>query len=405
MRHMRITTYTYPWDLARLGVEPTLRRMADDGVQTVDLAAAYHPIDALSPRNGVSLFSDGRGAVYFPARAERDGRIKPKLHSPSVCAVWPEAARHTATLGLGLNAWTVTLFQPWIRDAHPDTARVLPSGDASGSEVCPANEDVREYVATLCEDAVEQFGVGLVRLEGVMPNMYDLAWLRPRVLVDVPPFARTLLNLCFCKACTSKAAATGLDVERLRSVVNKAVDAEVNGGSAEAAAARAAELSADATLKAFAASHVQSAIDLVHAVRGRIGRRARISTNASTPYGGLLGAETEDGLMTQFIDAADQIAMHPANPNGNRRVVALKSRATPPRELSMLFARIKAPGPAGAAHPGEGGGSQMEQDLKETAARGVDEITLYTYGLLRDRDVSEFVAAVRGAFPAAAPAS
>jgi hypothetical protein len=39
------------------------------------------------------------------------------------------------------------------------------------------------------------------------------------------------------------------------------------------------------------------------------------------------------------------------------------------------------------------------------SSRGVDEITLYTYGLLRDRDVSEFVAAVRGAFPAAAPAS
>jgi hypothetical protein len=401
---VRITTYTYPWDLARLGVEATLRRMADDGVQAVDLAAAYHPIDALSPRNGVSLFSDGRGAVYFPARAERYGRIKPKLHSPSVCAAWPEAARHAATLGLGLNAWTVMLFQPWIRDAYPDCARVLPSGDASGSEVCPANPDVREYVATLCEDAVEQFGVGMVRLEGVMPHMYDLSWLRPRVLVDIPPFAKTLLNLCFCGACTGKAAAAGIDVERLRGVVNAAIDAQVNG-PAETAAARAAELSADPDLRAFAANHVQSAIDLVRGVRGRIGTRAKISTNASTPYGGLLGAEVEGGLLTQFIDAADQIAMHPANPHGNQRVVELNARAAPPRELSMLFARIKAPGPAGGAHVGDSPQAQMAKDLQETAARGADEITLYTYGLLRDRDVAEFVADVRAAFPAVTPAS
>jgi hypothetical protein len=401
---VRITTYTYPWDLARLGVEPTLRRMADDGIQAIDLAAAYHPIDALSPRNGVSLFSDGRGAVYFPARAERYGRIKPKLHSPSVCAAWPETARHAAALGLGLNAWTITLFQPWIRDAYPDCARVLPGGDPSGSDVCPANDDVRDYVATLCEDVAEQFGVGLVRLEGVMPQMYDLDWLRPRTLVEVPPLARTLLNLCFCSACTRKAAAAGLDVERLRCVVNETVDAEVNEGQTEASAGRAAELAADPELRAFAAGHVQSAIDLVHAVRGRLKGRARIATNAGTPYGGLLGVEAEDGLLTQFIDAADQIAMHPANPNGNRRVVDLNSRAAPPRELSMLFARIKAPGPAGAAQGGSGR-AQMEQDLQETAARGAAEITLYTYALLRDRDVSEFVADVRAAFPAAAAAS
>lgn len=403
---MRITTYAYPWDLARLGVEPTLKRMADDGIQAIDLAAAYHPIDALSPRKGARLFSDARGAVYFPARTERYGRIKPKLHSPSVCAAWPETARHATALGLELSAWTVTLFQPWIRDAYPDCARVLPGGDPSGSDVCAANEEVRDYVATLCEDVVEQFDVGLVRLEGVMPHMYDLDWLRPRVVVDVPPLSRTLLNLCFCSACTRKAAAAGLDVERLRCAVNDHIDAEVNEGSADASADRAAKLAADAELSAFAASHVRSAIDLVRAVRGRLDGRARISTNASTPYGGLVGAEEEDRLLTQFIDAADQIAMHPANPKGNRRVVDLNARAGPPREVSMLFARIKAPGAAGAAQASdESGRTQMARDLEEAALRGAAEITLYTYGLLRDRDVSEFVAGVREAFPGVGPAS
>ena len=48
------------------------------------------------------------------------------------------------TLGLGINAWTVVLYQPWIVDAYPDCARVLASGDPIGAGVCAANEDVRE---------------------------------------------------------------------------------------------------------------------------------------------------------------------------------------------------------------------------------------------------------------------
>ena len=101
-------------------------------------------------------------------------------------------------LGLAVNAWTVTLFQPWIIDAHPECARVLPGGDRSGSGVCPANEDVREYFAVLCDDIVDQFDVSMIRLEGIITRTYDFDWLRPRVVVSVPPVARELLAVCFC---------------------------------------------------------------------------------------------------------------------------------------------------------------------------------------------------------------
>jgi hypothetical protein len=37
--------------------------------------------------------------------------------------------------------------------------------------------------------------------------------------------------------------------------------------------------------------------------------------------------------------------------------------------------------------------------FQEAAELGVDEIALYNYALLRERDVPEFVAAVRRAFP------
>src|SRR5438552_2466081 len=190
---MRVTAYAYPWDLARLGVERVLGEMAAHGIAAVDLAATYHPIDALSPRGGHALFTSPRGAVHFPARLERYGRIQPSMSpDPEIRAVWPATARAAVSSGLGLNAWTVVLFQPWIADAYPDCARVLPSGDPIGSGVCPASEDVREYVAVLCADIAEQFGVETLRLEGIMPAAYDYGWLRPRVLVEVSLLARQL---------------------------------------------------------------------------------------------------------------------------------------------------------------------------------------------------------------------
>jgi hypothetical protein len=360
-----------------------LRQMADEGIEGIDLAASYHPIDSLSPRDGMQLFTNARGAVYFPARAERYGRIRPHTHSPEICAVWPEAAKHANKLGLALNAWVVTLYLPWIRDAYPDCARVLPSGDPSGSGVCPANDDVREFLSILCADLVDQCGVSLVRLESVMP-IFDFDWLRPRVLVNLPPLARALLNLCFCGACTRRATEAGLDVERLRRIVNDMVAAEISDGQAGAGPDRTAALAADAELRAFTVQHVEASIELVSAVAARLKGAARLSANAVTPFGAILGAALEDELLVRFVGETDQIALHPGNPDLNRRMARVAARATPPRELSVLVPYMR---------------NRNSAAFQEAADLGVQEIALYNYALLRERDVPEFIAALREAFP------
>jgi hypothetical protein len=322
-------------------------------------------------------------------------------HSAELCAVWPEAARHAKASGLALNAWTVTLFQPWIRDAHPDCARVLPGGDPGGSGVCPANEDVREYLTALCADVVDQFGVDLVRLEGVITHMFSLDWLRPRVLVELSPLARTLLNLCFCNTCTRRATAAGLDVGRLRSVVNGVIAAELQDGQAGTGADRAAALAANRELSAFVTLYVQSSIELVRAVSFRLKGSARISINASTPYALLLGAAAEEVLLAQFVDAAEQIAVHPGHGQGpaNQRIARLTASAAPPRELSMLFARVAIPGSSGPApRTPAADAEQLSKEFQEGAALGVREFTLYNYALLPEREVRDFVTAVRRAF-------
>ena len=390
---MRLTTYAYPWDLARLGVDRTLGEIAAYGFDAIDLAATYHPIDALSPRgDSVRSFSSARGAVHFPARAERYGRIRPSTSAPEVCAAWPRVAATASGLGLDVNAWTITLFQPWILDSHPECARVLPGGGASGSGVCPANDDVREYVATLCADMAEQFSLHTIRLEAPITQAYDFDWLRPRVLVGVSPLAASLLALCRCPACSRRAVDAGLDHPRLQQLADDAIRAELQEGVA-GNADRATTLAGDAELRALAAQQARAATELVRGViehvRAAMGPTApRFATSLSTPFGPLLDT-TEDALLTELAAEVDTVTVMPGPGRANDRVARLAGIATPAPAIDMLLAPAHA-----RTRPGE----QEPASFREAVELDVSELGLYNYGLLRDRDVRMFTDAFRACF-------
>src|SRR3954452_10026707 len=77
---MHVTVWTYPWDVARLGAATVVDDLRRQGADGIDLAATYHPISALSPRGDhVQGFFSPRGGVFFPARPERYGRIRPTV--------------------------------------------------------------------------------------------------------------------------------------------------------------------------------------------------------------------------------------------------------------------------------------------------------------------------------------
>ena len=399
---VRVTTYAYPWDLVRLGVERTLKELAAEGIEAIDLAATYHPIDALSPRDGaVRLFSSARGAVHFPARTERYGRIKPSLSTPEVCAVWPEVADRAPALGLAVNSWTVMLYQPWIVDAHPDCARVLPGGDPIGSGVCPANDDVRDYVATLCDDIVDQFEVSMLHLEGLASVSYDYGWLRPRVLIDVPPLARELLAICFCASCARGGAAAGIDVERVRRLANDTIALELDDGLAVTSGDRAANLAGDSEFRAFVVQHERASIALARSIVSRIdaSKVPRISSTVWSPYSTLLG-DAQEELLEELISVVDQLLVFPKwGDERTRLLAAMATSARQPVELRTVF--IPKENGSTAAIPADvfvKDAKQTAHELQAAAALGVSEVGVYNYGLLRERDVHDVVTAVRSAF-------
>jgi hypothetical protein len=236
---------------------------------------------------------------------------------------------------------------------------------------------------------VEQFGIRLVRLENIMP-IFDFDWLRPRVLFAVPPLARTLMNLCFCKSCTSRATRQGLDAEHLRRIVNEAIDAEVEDGGTDE---RAAALAEDAQLKAFAELAMRASIELVGGIAASIKGKARVSINASVSYAMLIGSARERELLAEFVGAADQLALLPGHP-GNTDVADIAASATTPREISALIPIVRATNLAGPALQVRSSGPEA---MAEQAARlGASELSLYNFGLLRAQDISAFAASILG---------
>jgi hypothetical protein len=186
--------------------------------------------------------------------------------------------------------------------------------------------------------------------------------------------------------------ASGLDVARVRAGVNATVRAEIAGqGCGDE---RAEALAADAELTAFAENQVSASTELVRAIVQRIGGRARVSINVLTPYRSLLGDACDDRLLSEFIDACDQVDLNVLNPAGNRLVAGLNARLDRPRPMSALYVTVRNPtvtsGPALAqADPG-----MMVKNLQTVVDLGVSELSLYNYGLLPDEDIRAFTEAV-----------
>jgi hypothetical protein len=384
---MPLTMAVYPWDLARVGVGPAVDDIAGFGVQAVEVASNYHTMDVISPRAGVRMYTSPRGSVLFPARRERYGRIAPMTGERAACEAWPEVAERTRARGLALHAAVVPLFQPWIVDAHPDCARVLPTGDPVSESVCPANADVREYLAALCGDLVDQFGVAMLRLQGTMPATYDFDWLRPRTLVKVPAAAKEVLAACFCASCRSRGEAIGLDVDSLQARSRAMIAEAIETGSSAAV-----EELVDDELRAYLLSYERAALELLATVRAGLDASVRLSSTAWTPFPRLL-ADVADDVVRELVVAVDHVSLTPGwFSERNRRIRALADEVSTSVALGLVLMKLGREGATSDV------GAGQSPELAEAVSLAVDDLTVFTWGSMRDRDVHDLVDAIRARF-------
>jgi hypothetical protein len=397
---MRVSTAAYPWDVSRLSVPAVLDELEACGIECLDVSATYHPIDALSPRGDpVSLFSTGRGGVFFPAHSEGYGAIRPlTTDDQAVLDVWARLADEAAARRIELRPWVIALFQPWIADRYGEFRRVLANGQYVAGSVCPRGEAVREYLVALCADVIRQCRARTLRLEGVALPDFTHQWGRPRVLVELSPLARRLLALCFCASCCATATNCGLDVRQVRQRVVATVRSELErreGAQTAPAPNMAQLLAADEELRVFIAAERQCCMDLVRAVSS--------ASNGAGPTSVLLSTSPRDRLhdwdpmpVAELIGTVDGVIVDPLrNPDLARYA---RDTADCRARILSLCAFVTCGDGAGAASlgpAGAGSGAELQQQLEAADAIGVDEINLYNFGLVQPAALASAAAMAR----------
>lgn len=241
---MRTSAFLYPWDV--VGDPDAAERVAELGLDGVAVAAAYHSVRALTPRHPAHrIVLAPHAAVYFEpgARRWRGRRLRP------AAATWAGAedafgmaAGALRTAGLAVNAWVVLMHNSRLGELHPDVAVTNAYGDRYPWALCPAQEEVREYAATLVGDVADRYELDAVELEACGWYGFDHLSSHDKTAGVVLSNAHEyLLSLCFCPACERAYRDAGLDPAELRRRVTGALDA-VFAGDGDAGGDTVAEL-------------------------------------------------------------------------------------------------------------------------------------------------------------------
>ena len=284
----RLSVWAYPWDLTDEGVDSALDWLVAHGFDAIELCPNYHAISTFSPRNRRrSQFYSEQGAVYFPARAERYGRIKPALfNEPEVLAVYEQTSRGAESRGMQLNAWVIGMFQPWLARAYPDTAIENAFGHRSFAATCPAHPDIQAYLPDLLADLCDQYSISGLTLENVGYPDFTYGWVRPRILVHMDVWTQFLAGLCFNEHSMSAARAHGVDPDDVRLSVARELRERLESIPDPAAAdqdlpAQVAErCETDEEFRGYLEAREQAATGLVQAIRHAL-RRSRVRVGIS----------------------------------------------------------------------------------------------------------------------------
>lgn len=215
---MKVVGYAYPWDVATRGFADRVRAL---GVDEVAVAVAYHSARAATPWSPDRTAVLARhAALYRPVRDEAwaGGSLQPAapdwVSGPDSAG---EAVRLLGAAGIPAAAWIVLTHSSALGAEFPELAVRNCFGEVYPWALCPAQQAVRDYAATLTAECLDGLAVSSVILEACGPlgavhqcqhEKTDGVW--------APAVAR-LLSICCCVACAAGWIEAGLDPVTVRS--------------------------------------------------------------------------------------------------------------------------------------------------------------------------------------------
>jgi hypothetical protein len=194
--------YVYAEELVLAGPDAVAERLERLGCDGAALALAYHPARLWLPRYGVVRHSPPGAVSFAPSPGRYPESLTPRRTADDATVRAVHAFRAALSdRGLAFHAWLVLLHSAPLVAARPDLAATTSDGTATIHALCPAHDEVLEYMAALVGDVCGQFAPDGVELEATLPAAWEPSYTVTLALDEPGPEARAALGACACAAC------------------------------------------------------------------------------------------------------------------------------------------------------------------------------------------------------------
>lgn len=386
----RRSMYCYAWDLAEAGVATVADDLRARHVDGITLAGAYHAGKFLRPHGATGrVYFPDDGTVYFRARPERYGHIKPV--AARLVAEHDVFDACCKLDNVGVTAWMVLMHNSRLGQAYPDACVENAFGDRYIYSLCPSAPAARDYAVALCADIADAYPVNGLSLEtpGFLP--FQHGYHHEFGLVRQNSWLDNLLGLCFCGACMAGAAAQDVDAEGLRRRVRDAVDgylvSDVDHGDDMAAAYWLADIVLDGDLLGLLRWRCRTVETLVSEVRAAVRDDAFVAVIPSVARPSS-GAWYEGSDLAGLAGVADHLDVCFYEPSAERIA----------SDLHDVMRRVDKPGVVRGilrpGHPDHANGDEVAAAVRALHDGGVSDIAFYNYGHLRRASLDWMAAAL-----------
>jgi hypothetical protein len=221
--------FLHAWDLADEGIDPVLYSAVAAGLNVMCLAANYHSGWFLHPANFAHrAFMAESGVCYFrPDKSYfKESRLFPKTAVFGEKQDWMrQTGARAEKHGLRLVAWVIGTHNTRMGLKFPELTQRNVYNDSLPHALCPANDEVKNYLTGLCRNLACEYPVWGLQLESFGWMRFAHGHHHERDLVGLSPLEQELMGLCFCKACSKKGARAGVDMSMVRRWVKDVLEA------------------------------------------------------------------------------------------------------------------------------------------------------------------------------------
>jgi hypothetical protein len=377
--------YASAWDVADEGRDFAIERIRETGINTITLGAGQ--LAGRTP--GGQASSPGAGTVYFRARPERYGHIKPQVH-PMVGECDALAELQRAAPDLGRAAWVAGCLDAPSDVAHADYVSRNAFGEPYPHRLCPAHPAVRDYVVNLCSDLAHGYDLAAVVLETPSWLPCDRGYHPEFVAAPLDRWARTLLSLCFAGTTRHAAKAAGIDADRLQAQARQLLESYRDAAVAPAGMTATwwfADVVSDPEWTAFLDWRCRQVADLVTEVKATLPAGTALAVIPTVPCGGM-AARIEGSHIGMLAAAADalEIPLHQASAEEAWRGARdVRRRAGDDAALRFILR---------ARHSNTGNVTETREAVLKLKQIGMAGIAFYDYDHIRRAGPAQIKAAL-----------